>query len=238
MAFTEESNEHGSPIYRYSPRDRPSELPTQPGRYFEAIVRHISTHIGKPFNVYHEVVDGVLLMIHMVAPTTERPFFTLVTSGMSDLPMHVPSGVSASHLAELLLCLPPDWPLDRASLTNDRYFWPIRWLMLLANFPHYHDSRLGIGHTMPCMDPPQRLAPDTLLCGMLIFTPILLGKAVQYLQIDDHASITFYSVMPLYKEEMYLKLARGFDVLLARMAKGHLTELIDLQRPNLGLLSR
>jgi hypothetical protein len=97
-------------------------------------------------------------------------------------------------------------------------------------------SSLSIfGHIMPCMDPPQRLASDTRLCGMLIFTPILLGKAVRSLQIDDHASITFYSVVPLYKEEMDLKLARGFDVLLARMAEGHLNELVDLQRPNVGL---
>ena len=231
MTFNE-STESGAPLYRYAARDRPFEFVIGQGQHAAAIEQHITTHIGTPSMVYHELIsDMIHLDVHVVAPTEERPFRTLITSGMSDRPMRVPPGADASPYAELLLCLPPEWPLDQTSLEDERYYWPIHWLKRMGRFPHEYDTWLGLAHTIPNGDPPQPFAPDTGLCGMLIFSPILFGQGVATLRIDEQTSITFYSVIPLYKDEMDLKLSRGFDALLDLLEQAHITELVDPRRP-------
>ncbi|MGC4866446.1 suppressor of fused domain protein [Micromonospora sp. DT53] len=65
--------------------------------------------------------------VYVVAPTEERPYRTLITSGMSELPMTVPEGHGISPYAELMLCLPADWPLTRRTgLDDDPAGWPLR----------------------------------------------------------------------------------------------------------------
>ncbi|MFB6721297.1 hypothetical protein ACFCV3_14090 [Kribbella sp. NPDC056345] len=61
----------------------------------EAIDRHIQTHFGPIDFVLHEVV-GHLVTVHVyvIAPTAERPYQTLITSGMSERPMAVPLKLS------------------------------------------------------------------------------------------------------------------------------------------------
>lgn len=88
-------------------------------------------------------------------------------------------------------------------------------------------------HTVPNGEPPAPFAPDTRLCAMLVSSPMLFGDGVHHLRVGEDTSISFYSAVPLYKEELDLKLVRGFDALLDRMAAGHLTELLDIRRPNL-----
>ena len=224
----------GSRVYRHVARDLALGPPPVSGLHMAAIEAHIEAHIGPPDMVYHEIVsDLVHLDVHVVEPAEGRPFRTLVTSGMSDLPMSVPSGVGAPSRAELLLCLPPDWPLDTASLADLRRYWPVWLLKTMARLPHTYDTWLAPSHTVPNGDPPSPFAPDTLLCGTLISPPVLFGDGLHRLEIGGGIAVSFYAVVPLYREEMALKLDRGFDVLLDRMAAGHLTELLDIRRPNL-----
>src|SRR6266849_7875689 len=71
----------------------------------ELIVKHITTHIGEPSTVFHELAsEHVHIDVHVVPPRPDRDFYTLVTSGMSDKPMKVPKQVKGKGLefAELI----------------------------------------------------------------------------------------------------------------------------------------
>ena len=58
----------------------------------EAIERHVEEHFGAIEFVFHAVPStGVHVLV--VGPSEDRPSRTLVTQGMSDLPMTVPDGL-------------------------------------------------------------------------------------------------------------------------------------------------
>lgn len=63
----------------------------------EEIEAHIERHVGKISMVFHEVLSDIVhIDIHQIPPTDDRPYWTLVTSGMSDLPMSVLRGARIS----------------------------------------------------------------------------------------------------------------------------------------------
>src|SRR5262245_43817865 len=109
----QEVSESGSPIWRHEARPRDFRLATGDPASIEAISNHIETHLGKVAGVFHELSDLVHVDVHMVGPTQGRPYQYLVTSGMSDLPMAVPEGAEEWRYAELVVKLPPDWPLTQ-----------------------------------------------------------------------------------------------------------------------------
>ena len=98
-----------------------SEEPAEEGEFvfgdpetMEQLVAHIEQYVGKIETVFHELVSTLVhIDVHYIPPTEERPWKTLVTTGMSDLPMTVPDDASELAYAELLLCLPPEWPMER-----------------------------------------------------------------------------------------------------------------------------
>jgi hypothetical protein len=103
-AGDEEISESGAPIYRHQPRQRGFELAGGDEQTIAGVVRHITEHIGPPRFVFHELFsDLVHVDVHLVDPTPERNYYTLVTSGMSDRPMTVPKGAEALRFAELLI---------------------------------------------------------------------------------------------------------------------------------------
>ena len=91
---------------------------SQPAPPSDNLVRtsaHIGHHFGKQVIVLHEKVSPLVHVdVYVVQPSPDRPFFTLLTSGMSDREMCVPEGSEALAFLELTLGLPGDWPL-RAS---------------------------------------------------------------------------------------------------------------------------
>lgn len=72
----------------------------------EKICNHIEKYIGVIDNVFKEIISGVLSIdILILDPTPERNFYTLITSGMSELPMTVPEGAEEYQYAEIMICL-------------------------------------------------------------------------------------------------------------------------------------
>lgn len=52
------------------------------------------------------------------------------------------------------------------------------------------------------------------------------------LRINESKEITFFSVVPLYEDEMNLKLRAGSDELLDRFDKMRVNDIVDLSRRN------
>ena len=222
----------GKPIYRYTDGEKEWEAP-HGEECLEEISDHIEQYIGPIDMVFHELVsDTVHIDIHHVKPTEQRPFHTLVTSGMSDLPMSVPEDVDATRYMELMVALPHNWQISDESFKDERWYWPIRQLKYLARFPHKLDTWLGWGHTIPNGDPPESFADNTRLNGVIIVPSLLVPQEFYSLKINDEKCIEFFAIVPLYEQEMQLKLNTGAEALFDLFDQYEITDLIEPQRKN------
>ena len=234
----EEISESGGPIYRYEARERPFEPAFGNSEAIETISGHIERHLGPIAGVYHEIISDVVHVdLHYRTPTPVRPYYTLITSGMSDRPMAAPPRAGDCRYAELMLSLPATWPFptepgQTAPFQDEAHDWPLRWLKTLARFPHEYDTWLWWGHTMPHGDPPEPFAPNTKMCGLLLADPVLVPETFLQLRVDAAKTIHFFSLLPLYQDEMEFKLKRGAEELLERFDKAGVTEELDIGRRN------
>jgi len=128
-----EVSEGGSTMYRHQEREREFEPAAGDGELIEEVSDHLEKHLGECHGVFHEIVsDLVHVDVHYHGPTEEFPWQTLVTSGMSQLPMTVPPDAEVSDYAELVTCLPPDWPLTDEAFQDEYFYWPLGWMKFLA----------------------------------------------------------------------------------------------------------
>lgn len=234
-----ETSPSGSPIYRHEARERGFELAIGDGEAIEKIDRHIEEHLGPVAMVFHELIsDLVHIDIHQVAPSEDRPYWTLITSGMSDRPMNTPEGADVPRFAELILSLPTDWPMEQSAWKDERWYWPIRWLKVLSRLPHEYRTWLGWGHTVPNGEPAEPFADGTKFCGVVMLSPILVPEGFHRLEIDGEKTIQFLAPFPLYKEELAYKLEHGGQALVDLLAEHEVSERIDVRRKNVCKKSR
>ena len=236
-----EYSESGNPIYRHQPRKKAFKPALGDGDNINAISDHIAQHVGPVASVFHELIsDLVHIDVHMVEPTSKRNFYTLITSGMSEMPMKVPAGHEDARFAELMICLPSGWNLgrkgertDEGALKDERNYWPIRYLKMLARLPHEYDTWLGPGHTVPTGDPPTPYAANTKFCCLMCMPPATVDKEFWKLELSDRV-INFMALWPLYEQEMNFKLSKGLNALLARLERvGYeKVEVVDANRQN------
>ena len=228
-----EVSKGGSVVYRYEERKRKFEFALGEEQTIEAISDHITRHIGPVATVWHELLsDLVHIDVHVVNPTESRPFYTVITSGMSDRPMTTPDECAHLRYAELVLSLPADWPLTQDAFEQHENYWPIRMLKFLARFPHEFETWLGWGHTIPNGDPPEPFAENTGLCCAFLLSPVLAPDEFSELKIDDERTVNFFTLVPIYREEMDFKLKKGTEALVERLINNRVSELLDLNRVN------
>ena len=184
-----------------------------------AIEQHIKNTFGEFENVFHELVSpDIHVDICVVPPSDERDYYTLVTMGMGAHRMNVPEELAEYKLerAELAIALPPDWKLDEESLKDERWYWPIGLLKVLARLPISNDTWLGFGHTMDKQSP---FAEDTELCAALLVGPQdVVWNGGEVCTLPSSEEVNFYQVIPLYRNEMEYKMEHDADALLKKMA--------------------
>ena len=184
----------------------------------EAVEGHIQQHFGKVENVFHELVSpDIHVDICIVPPTEERDYYTLVTMGMGAHRMNVPEELAEYKLerAELAIALPADWKLVQESMQDERWYWPIRLLKVLARLPIASDTWLGFGHTM---DNKENFAENTKLCAAILTGPQSTEEGGEVCTLPGGEEVNFYQVIPLYEDELDYKLEHDADALLDKMA--------------------
>ena len=213
-----------------------SEESSSPELYTEEELSAVEQHIQKAFgafeNVFHELVSpDIHVDICVVPPSEERNYYTLVTMGMGAHRMNVPEELAEYKLerAELAIALPPDWKLDEESLKDERWYWPIRLLKMLARLPIANDTWLGFGHTI---DNKEGFAKDTTLCASLLVGPqdMDVGEVGEVCVLPGGEEVNFYQIIPLYREELEYKLEHGADALIEQMAT--VSFVVHPDRPN------
>lgn len=197
----------------------------------QRIEAHIETYFGEFANVFHEIVSpDIHVDICIVEPTEARPFYTLVTMGMGAHRMHLPQELEGKGLdrAEVLICLPAHWQVQSG---EERWYWPLRWLKIVARLPGEEDSWVGWGHTVPNGGP---FAEDTALSGVLIDHPYRFGEEAASCYLGQGEVVQFYQLIPLYEEEMAFKLAHGVEGLYSLWPDGF-SDIVEKGRQNYAL---
>lgn len=243
--FEAEEGEPEAEAGEYLHHSNPRELEPVTGNTdtIDAVGNHIEKYLGPIKLVWHEIVSlGVHVDLYWVEATSERPYHTIVTSGMSDVSMKVPDSLDdpdAWKYAELLVSLPPEWPLAEGAFRkadgseNTENYWPLRMLKDLARMPHEYDTWLGPGHTVTNGDPPEPFSEKAKFDSSLIFPSLLTADDFDSCDTNDGRKINFYGVYPLYAEEREFKVRKGADALYAKLlGEFNVTELIDFDRPN------
>lgn len=196
-------------------------------REVDMLEQYISKQYGDFANVYHEIVSpDIHVDIAVIPPTEERDYYTLVTMGMGAHKMNVPEELSEYNLerAELIVYLPKDWDLQ--NVNDEIWYWPIRWLKILARLPIEQDTWLGFGHTIPSGDEP--FADDVSFNCMMLISD---GSTVS---VSREKMINFYTMVPIYEEEMQYKLKNQVDGLLDLLKENGIPypPVVDKKRKN------
>ncbi|WP_302770388.1 immunity protein Imm33 domain-containing protein [Anaerotignum lactatifermentans] len=183
----------------------------------KAIENHIQQYFGRFENVFHELASpDIHVDICVVPPSEERDYYTLVTMGMGAHRMNVPEELAEYKLerAELAIALPKDWKIKKENFEDEKWFWVVRLLKDLARLPIASDTWLGFGHTM---DHEENFAENTKLCAAMLTAPQGTDDGSEVCILPSGEEVNFYQVIPLYRDELEYKLARGADALLDKM---------------------
>lgn len=228
----QEFSESGSPIFQHEDKQGIEFKPAiGDGENIELISNHIEKYVGEIETVFHEIISDIVhIDVHWVKPTEKFPFHTLVTSGMSDLPMNVPDGYNVSRYLELCILLPKEWEVD--SFNQENMYWPIRVLKTLARLPHEYETFLGYGHTVPNGEDAESFSDNTKFGCMLILPSLSLDGNFFELKVNDEKTIKFYCLYPLFKEEMDFKLKHGTDKLIDKFERYNVSDVVDINRKN------
>jgi hypothetical protein len=199
----------------------------------EAVTEYMEQHVGAVDRVFHELLsDQVHIDIHHIAPSEERPLHVLFTTGMSSKPMRPPEEAAGCEYAELIVLLPPWWPIGEQELEDEESYWPIRQMKALARLPHSYDTWLWFGHTVPNGDPPQPYCESTGLCCMMLNLPVVLGEDFGTLVLADGRKVELFTLCPLHADEVELKLEHGTEELLSRLYQEYVPDIIEADRPS------
>lgn len=193
----------------------------------DAVEDHISSHFGDYPNVFHELVSpDIHVDICLIEPTPERDYYTLVTCGMGAHSMGIPEDAPKEELsrAELLICLPPDWEIQN---DDEKWYWPIRCLKMLARLPGRENTWLGFGHTVSYG---KVLEEHTPFSGIILLDPQDAEDGAAFCQLPNGERVNFYQVIPLFSEELTYKLEHNAEALIDKMED--VDHVVDIDRTN------
>lgn len=214
-------------LYQHTYRPPPNESVEGVEDTINSVTEHLASHIGKPQTVLHETESALVHVdVHIIRPRKPGDGLVLVTSGMSDREMDTPVELRCARFAELMVTLPDNWPLDRDALRDEASYWPIRWLRMLARFPHRYDTWLGHGHTVPNGDPPAEMAPGVGFSGVLVADPQGRDASFSPFTAIDGRLISIYALWPLFASELEYKLRYGTAALMERLSDCGVSEMV------------
>ena len=192
------------------------------------VEKHIATHFGAYGKVFHELVSpDIHIDIACIPPSEDKDFYTLITIGMGAHRMNVPKELRGQgwSRAELLITLPPEWKVESG---EEVWYWPIRQLKTLARMPKYQRTWFCGGHTVSNQKP---FTKSTSLSGILLIPSLVFGEESVACEMPEGDPVRFYHLIPLYEEEIRLKLKKDVDALLDILPEDF-EHVVDIHRKN------
>lgn len=202
--------------------------------HHDVILELVTKSFGPIKNTISETVPGsrVSVNVHIIPPSMDNDFVTLVTTGMSDGPMEYSDTDSVFKYAELLIKLPASWLMEKENMKDQNHYWPLEWLRKVAHIPHIYDGWMEEGVILPNGEPPQPFASNTKLSSIMICRS---QESRLNNVLTEQENIHIYTLVPIYKEERNLALEKGHEYLLKRMNEKGISDVLDLDRDNVGM---
>ncbi|WP_290184481.1 suppressor of fused domain protein [Corynebacterium glaucum] len=195
--------------------------------------------LGEDYTVFHELIsDELHIDVYCWEPTQERPFWTLVTSGMNEYRMPMPQGSEEYNRTELVMTLPGDWPLaeinSRRGEEADRIAWPMNLIKSTARLPKDMNTWLGYGTTIQAGPDLHDTYPGSEFSGIIIGGVLTLDTEGNLLATPvGNEKVHFLGVYPVYPSEMEAALAQGCEPVLDLLYDGGFVEGAHPGRPAL-----
>jgi len=196
-------------------------------KQMEKFEEFVVKNFGNDYQVMHELVSpDIHLDVLVFNPTKENNCYTLVTMGMCGYKMDIPKEYKNDSLerAELIIQLPSDWNIKS---NEEKDYWPIRQIKSIARMPIYDKTYLAGFHTV---NNGSSVAPNTDLTGFILL-PVLKEK----LNLKGFNYINFYTLMPLYKEELEYIYGNGINKFMDLCEENALPypPVVDINRKNM-----
>jgi suppressor of fused protein SUFU len=158
--------------------------------------------------VYDDEFAGLVphIDVYVHEPSEGRDFYTLVTGGMSDLPMNVPDDApKAPRRTEIVFYLPPDQEPKREYAA---------FLRGSARFVYDYKTWLCWGHTIPNGEPPIPIFGGKPFVSVLFLYPLFKpdSQLAEHLVLDGDP-VHFLWIVPLTAAEQRYKMDRGTEAL-------------------------
>jgi hypothetical protein len=172
---------------------------------------HIKRFFGAPKRILSEPYpQDIRADAAVIAPSTARPWYALITVGMGAFVMDTPPDLIDCELAraELMICLPSNRHIGSPS---DEWRRPLYWLRALAHIPAGKETWLGWGHVVPIEDTVSKKAKFS---GMLLIDPPAYDREASFCEMPDGSIVNIYQILPLFADEVKYRQAMGTDALL------------------------
>lgn len=188
---------------------------------FKDVKEYISNKIG---NVHllipSQTLDDLDIEIIIVEPTKEKPFYTLVTNGLSNYEMKIPKYIETNSFCELVIYLPADW---RILNPNINYYWPIKSLFELAAKIVKNQGWVSFSSIINL----NRKVADNCSFNAFLFVTGIDDEAL----INDKY-VSFYSLIPVYDEEVIYAKQYGNESLFDKLVNDGLVfpPIVDINR--------
>ncbi|NCC15494.1 MAG: suppressor of fused domain protein [Clostridia bacterium] len=218
-----ENHKNISEVRYKEPKASEKKRPVHATPYDKEIEKHMKTLFParKERIFYEQSSEFLQIDIHLLEAPTKKDFHVLYTVGMSALPMTLPADLLPQYKdlerAELMLLLPAEWNLSlpEDGKVNNRLWWPMNLMKYLSAFPHEYQTWLAWGHTMPNTEKYVSYDESTKLCGVMLGA---LQEEISVMHGKDGTQINFYTLIPLYKEEIEGKQKDGTEALMTKLS--------------------
>lgn len=202
---------------------------------YARVRQHLERYLGESELFYHEMAtDDIRLDIVLFRPTAQRDHYVLSTIGMGAMKMEaVPQELQQKGIgrAEIMVALPSDWELDSE---EECWYWPLRWMKLLARFPFREETWLGEGHTIPNGEP---FAENTKLSTILLDRPYDYSQELFAVELSEGEKVHFLQMTALYLEESQYKMEHGVRALY-QLFDSSFQSIVQIKRKNYALGKR
>lgn len=178
---------------------------------------HYTSYLGSiDQEIMHSTdVKIVHVDIYTFSPSRDRPFYTLITGGMSDVRQNIPSDSDLATRAEIMLYAHEPKP------------WMYSVLKGLAEMPSDDNTFLSYRHTVPNGMP--MTAEPSLLTGFFFLSPELEADDFSPMTVDNDLT-DILLMIPITDDERRYAIHHDVDSLL-EIFQEHLDPVIEEHRP-------
>lgn len=215
-------------------------------KHLDVILEQLTPLLGENYLIHSLPAENVVKVDLVVfQPNADRPYWTMVTAGMSDEPMAFPSTLStvermSVERGELTISLLPDaFSADPAGMVSDDQFragssaWVVALMAVLAHLPHDYGTWISAGSSVPNGDPAEPYASHVPFSGVVLAPPNHWPERYHTITSSD-GPINILSVVPVYDNEMQFLLSHGPEALLSELEAFGFTEIVSGTRPDIG----